>query len=153
LAKGDTKLRHFEERGCTVFDPAKPYDPTKPQPLTPGAKPPCKGVSLSRNERSVTLKAEGVSLDQLWMLGSGLDRPVINKTGITGSYTFQLEFVPENIPSPFGVRGGGDSPAATDPNLGPSISNALDRLGLKLEAGKGPSEQLVVDRVERPVEN
>jgi uncharacterized protein (TIGR03435 family) len=37
--------------------------------------------------------------------------------------------------------------------LGPSIFDALEKLGLTLERTKGPREFIVIDRIERPSEN
>jgi uncharacterized protein (TIGR03435 family) len=48
--------------------------------------------------------------------------------------------------------GGGDGDMLPAPD-GPNIFMALERLGLKLERGKGPVEVLVIDRIERPSEN
>jgi uncharacterized protein (TIGR03435 family) len=70
-----------------------------------------------------------------------LDRPVINRTGIAGLFNFYLEYAPDEVPS-------------DDPSGGPSIFTALQQqLGLKLEAGKGPGDFLVIDRVDKPSEN
>jgi uncharacterized protein (TIGR03435 family) len=70
-----------------------------------------------------------------------LDRPVIDKTGITGLFSFRLTYAP-------------DAANAADLDAGPSIFTALEeQLGLKLEPSRGAGEFLVVDRVERPSEN
>ena len=62
-------------------------------------------------------------------------------TGVAGLFDFHLEFAP-------------DEAASDDPAGAPSIFTALQQqLGLKLEAGKGPGEFLVIDRVEKPTEN
>jgi uncharacterized protein (TIGR03435 family) len=59
-----------------------------------------------------------------------LDRPVVDKTGITGTFDFRLRFAPdENIT--------GIPPNPDEPDL-PSIFTALqEQLGLKLESTKG----------------
>ena len=76
------------------------------------------------------------------------DRPVIDKTGLTGYYdftlTYQLEFPPgfdkSNFPPEVLAR--------------PSIFDALrDQLGLKLEAQKGPVTYYVIDSAEKPAAN
>ena len=65
------------------------------------------------------------------------DRPVLNRTGMSGEFQFHLAFAPKDD--------------ATD---GPTIFSALpEQLGLKLEAGKAPVEVMVIDRAERPSEN
>jgi uncharacterized protein (TIGR03435 family) len=46
-----------------------------------------------------------------------------------------------------------DAPAsATDPS-GSSIFTAVQKLGLKLESGRGSGHFLVIDNIERPSEN
>ncbi len=72
-----------------------------------------------------------------------VDRPVQDKTGLKGVFTFSLNFVPKE-------PGGPD----TEPPDGPSIFTALqEQLGLKLEPAKGAVEILVIDRAERPSAN
>jgi uncharacterized protein (TIGR03435 family) len=67
-------------------------------------------------------------------------RYVINKTGLTGSYDFTLQW------TPFAQQGQADS--------GPSIFAAIqEQLGLKLVPAKGPVDTIVVDRVEKPSPN
>lgn len=71
-----------------------------------------------------------------------LDRPVIDKTGLTGKYDYHLEFSDAGQPAPSADA------------LGPSVLTAFqDQLGLKLTAGTGPVEVLVIDHVEKPSEN
>ncbi|HEX3571791.1 MAG TPA: TIGR03435 family protein [Acidobacteriaceae bacterium] len=62
--------------------------------------------------------------------------PVINQTGISGSYDFYLPV----------------SDAANQDMLTAVIS-VVDRLGLKLKKARGPVQTLVIDGVERPTEN
>jgi bla regulator protein BlaR1 len=77
--------------------------------------------------------------------GTAPDRPVVNRTGLTGDYDFSIEFVPDANALPNGVP--------PDPN-GPSFPEALeDQLGLKLKAIKGPVDVLVVDHIEEPTAN
>jgi uncharacterized protein (TIGR03435 family) len=89
--------------------------------------------------------------------GLVLDRPLIDKTGITGTFDFHLTFAPDEttagVASPF-APDGAFSGVPPDPAGGPSIFTAFqEQLGLKLEAGKGPSEVLVIDYIERPSGN
>jgi uncharacterized protein (TIGR03435 family) len=74
------------------------------------------------------------------MLGVLTRKPVVDRTGITGEFTFDVEFAPENAAA-------GDSSA-------PSLFTAIqEQLGLKLESAKVPAEVLVIDRAEKPSEN
>ena len=88
------------------------------------------------------IKSSGIAIDQLaHILTQQLKRTVVNKTGLTGNYDFTLKWTPE------------DSHSRTDTS-GPSIFTAIqEQLGLKLEAGKGPIQVLVIDHIERPSEN
>lgn len=153
VAKGGPKLRPFVEGSCTEHVPGA----ARPEP---GEKPWCGtgGMRTVRNGRNVTWDEVGASfLNFSVFFGIVLDRPLIDKTGITGTFDFHLEFAPDEttagVASPF-APDGSLSGAPSDPAGGPSIFTAFqEQLGLKLEAGKGPSEVLVIDHVERPSEN
>jgi uncharacterized protein (TIGR03435 family) len=84
------------------------------------------------------------------MQRAALDRPVVDKTGLSGRYDFDLEFTPDE--SQFGGVFG--KLASTDDSAKPSLFTAIQQqLGLRLEPAKGPIEALVIDHVERPSEN
>jgi uncharacterized protein (TIGR03435 family) len=76
------------------------------------------------------------------------ERPVIDKTGLTGNYDFTLSFLPELPP---GIDQGNLPPGILDR---PTIFDALkQQLGLKLEPQRGPVEYYVIDHVEKPAGN
>jgi uncharacterized protein (TIGR03435 family) len=76
-----------------------------------------------------------------------LDRSVVDKTGLSGTYDFDLEWTPDE--SQFS----GNLPRSVEFTK-PSLFAAMqEQLGLRLEATKGPVQALVIDRVERPSEN
>jgi uncharacterized protein (TIGR03435 family) len=77
-----------------------------------------------------------------------LDRPVVNKTGLTGRYDFDLEWAPDEI-----QFGGEVAAASAEATAAPFFSAVQQQLGLKLEATKGPVDALVIDTVERPSAN
>lgn len=86
------------------------------------------------------------------VLSPEVDRPVLDKTGLTAKYDVRLEFAPErNMPL------GPSAASATAPAAGstPALFTALtEQLGLKLEPGNGPVAVLVVDRALKvPTEN
>jgi uncharacterized protein (TIGR03435 family) len=78
-----------------------------------------------------------------------VDRPVIDMTGLEGTYDIRLEFAPI-INSPFGSPDFG----SPDPQA-PELFTALtEQLGLRLESRRGPVDVLVVDSALRqPTEN
>ena len=79
-----------------------------------------------------------------WTVG----RPVLDRTGLSGRWDAQIDFVPTFVPGP-----NADSAPISNPSAdsGPSMLSAMrDQLGLKLEAAKARVEYLVIDRVERP---
>lgn len=75
---------------------------------------------------------------------SFLDRPVIDRTGLTGTYELKLTFTPD---IPANRRG------EPDPNDISIFTAVQEQLGLKLEPQKTMIEVLVVDRIEKPSEN
>jgi uncharacterized protein (TIGR03435 family) len=77
-----------------------------------------------------------------------LDRPVVDKTGLSGRYDFDLEWAPDE------TQFGGDVPPAGAAATSPPLFEAVQQeLGLKLEATRGPVDALVVDTVDRPAAN
>jgi len=77
-----------------------------------------------------------------------LDRPVIDKTGLKESVDFSLEFTPEAyLPT--------NTEVETDPDMQvTSFQEALQKqLGLMLVTTEAPVDILVVDHVERPIDN
>lgn len=80
------------------------------------------------------------------MLGAQSGRMVVDRTGLTGNWEFELRFSPEQRGTP---PPGVDAPAA-DPNM-PSLFTAIqEQLGLKLDPTKGPIDVLVIDSAEPP---
>lgn len=76
-----------------------------------------------------------------------LGRPVVDKTGLRGTYDFKLQWVPdESQPNSEGEAPPPDS-------AGPSVFAAIQELGLKLKAIREPVEVLTIDHVEKPSEN
>jgi uncharacterized protein (TIGR03435 family) len=92
---------------------------------------------------------QGVSVEQVSkLLSLVLDRPVLDRTGILGLFDFRVEFDPDPA-TPMLYRGQSPEPAT-----GESFMDAIEgQTGLRLERGRGPSEFLVIDHVERPSEN
>ena len=82
------------------------------------------------------------------LLPQFVDRQVIDRTGLTGIYDLTLKWTPEAIPSALGL------PQAPLPPPDPDAPNIFtvvqEQLGLKLEAGRGPVEVIVIDRLEKP---
>ncbi len=139
VAKGGHKLQPFKEGSCT------PIDINKFTPPPDSNNCHARGTKKGSNQE---VNAQGMRVDDFSriFLNGALDRPVIDKTGITGRFDFHLEYAPDEA-TPF-------LPAAPDPAGGPSIFTALqEQLGLKLEPAKGPGEFRVIDSVERPSEN
>jgi uncharacterized protein (TIGR03435 family) len=71
----------------------------------------------------------------------GMDRPVIDKTGLTGKYDYSMEYAPSR---------GNSQPDPT----GPTLAQALrEQLGLKLVPETGLVDVVIVDYAEQPPAN
>lgn len=88
-------------------------------------------------------------------LGSELQRPVVDKTGLTGKFDFSLAYSlaglrPRQLPAGFNA-----TPADDIPSGGSSLFKAVqDQLGLSLESKKDAIDILVIDHIEKaPSEN
>lgn len=126
-AKNGPKLK---QSSAPADDPAKLISTVYPQHILLPARNATMGEFASLLQRAV------------------LDRPVVDKTGLSGKYDFDLEWAPDE------TQFGGEVPAASaDAPAAPFFSAIQQQLGLRLEATKGPVEALVVDKVERPSAN
>jgi uncharacterized protein (TIGR03435 family) len=99
--------------------------------------------NIGRNE----ISAEAAPIAILTsVLTQQLGRPVIDRTGLNGRYTFTLKWTPD-------LTSASASPTA-DPDAGPSLFTAVqEQLGLKLQAIKAPTQVLVIDHADRPAPN
>ncbi len=91
------------------------------------------------------LTAHGATMELfVQILTDNLDRPVIDKTNLTGNYDFELTYdgPPSNPEEPFAWK-----------PVGAAIFGPIQKLGLKLEPQKSPVEVLVIDSVDRPSAN
>jgi bla regulator protein BlaR1 len=82
--------------------------------------------------------------DMLAMPAAFVGRPVVDKTGLTGTYNFTLDW---SVYSAHAAAGLSPEEDAT------SIFTALGKIGLKLQPAMGDMETIVIDHVEKPSEN
>lgn len=95
--------------------------------------------------RNQSISVTGMTMDELaGEIGNSFmpDRPVIDRTGLTGRYDFKLEATPE-----FRLRGETQAGDA-------SVADAIEaQLGLKMEPQRAEVEVMVVERMEKPTAN
>ncbi len=145
VAKDGPKLQATNDDSCS--HDAQDY--TQALPSMAGGKPIC-GVLIppTRNGAHYVLDERGITVDAFakFLKIGGL--PIINRTGLAGTFDIRLEweFTP---PEPIAA----DSGAASDPADTAIIGAIRKQLGLQLTSGKGPWEILVIDRLEKPSEN
>jgi uncharacterized protein (TIGR03435 family) len=88
------------------------------------------------------------------------DRPILDQTGLKGTYDFQFEVTPEDYQSLL-IRAAVNSGVVLPPqafrlldNGGNPLGDALEQLGLKLESRRAPIDLFVVDQVlKTPTDN
>jgi len=92
--------------------------------------------------------------DLVWVIGSLADRPVLDRTGLTGLYDIDTDGWEPLRQS--AARTSGNDPgaeaASSDPNR-PTLFMIFEGLGLRMESSKGKVERFIIDHVERPSEN
>jgi bla regulator protein blaR1 len=116
-----------------------------------GAADPCRVPPESNMLQFGRMSARSRQLDFLCtLLRTQLDRPVVNKTGLTGSFDWDLQFTPQRfIDAPF------DASAfpLVDAHGAPIFTAVKEQFGLTLVPEKDGQPFLVIDHVERPSEN
>jgi uncharacterized protein (TIGR03435 family) len=133
---------HRETRMLPVYELVVATGRPKLSPSNAGAPhPPTHAAeSLPRIRNNSFLFAD-VSLPEfaeMLMQLRGVDLPVVDRTGITGTFDIELKSAPA---------------AARDADT-PALFNLIEeQLGLQLKSAKAPIEILVIDHVERPSGN
>lgn len=144
--------RHPDDSPCSTV-PTPGAGPGAPATVAGGFPESCGALNgwpvsgrIRLGARNVPMEMIATSLTNPQMLG--VDRPVLDKTGLPGKYDFIMEFTPQiNGPLPPGVNFQPDE-------SGPTFLEALkEQLGLKLDSQTGPVPVIVIDHVEQPSEN
>jgi len=111
--------------------------------MTPAPDSPQNGtLNMGFDGNNWKLTARGESMTEFAAsLSEARHRPVLDRTGLAGLFSFALEWTSEDDTD-------------TDANAAPGLVTALqEQLGLRMQATKGPVETLVVDHVEMPSQN
>lgn len=113
------------------------------------------GYRMLMKSGQVKIHADGESMQELASsLWSVAGRPVLDRTGLTGEYEFDLTFAAE-IPGTRPASPPSSVASAPEGDAGPSLFSAVqEQLGLRLESKKGPVDSIVIDHLEKaPTEN
>lgn len=146
--KGGPKLQEARKGSCTVLDFGHPASP----PVSGQHHEPICGMFNSGSDgRGIDTYGQTIAglCDQF---SAYLDRDVLDKTGIRGRFDIHFdsefsELFPNGSPTPVS----GATPSPMDPF--PAISSELQKLGLRLESAKQSARFIVVEHIERPMQN
>jgi uncharacterized protein (TIGR03435 family) len=152
LARKDGKLGpqlHPSTVNCAAIAAARQRNGEPPPGAQGDERPQCGFRATGGRATGGQIVAGGSPLSQLPVVfAQMLQQVVIDKTGLTGNFDFELKWTADAMPQ--GPPASTPPLPATDSN-GPSIFTALqEQLGLKLVWGKGPVDVLVIDHVEHP---
>jgi len=101
------------------------------------------GVCSAGNRGGIAERQGCTMADLADLLRYSTGRTVIDKTGLSGPYDYELNWTPEDA-----------TPAQALQFSGPSIFTAVqEQLGLKLEPSTAPLDILVIDSAEMPTPN
>lgn len=123
---------HRDAKELAVYDLVVGKNGSKLKEVAPDSPPPGRFDGVSRGDMTRLSSLIGLYAK---------DRPVIDKTGLNGTYEYATAWFQQAISSP------GTEPAASIFTLLPG------NLGLQLVPSKAPVEILVIDHVEKPSEN
>lgn len=108
--------------------------------------------SLGRGPNNLNVRNGTIAEFASLLQGGILDKPVVDQTGLTDRYDFQVKYTPDasqaipGLPAP--------PPPADPADAPPDLFTAVQQqLGLKIESTKASVDVLVIDKVEKPSEN
>lgn len=137
--------------GLKMQTSAAPQTPDAPPAGVPPSAPAYSGLMMRYSGEKVEVYGQRVTMRQLivWATEQA-DRPIVDKTGLTGTYDFVMPWTPQSRGADKVEEGG---PA--DVQVGDTLNSALEKhLGLRLVPRKEPVEMLIIDHLERvPTEN
>jgi uncharacterized protein (TIGR03435 family) len=146
------KLAPAKEGSCIPIDPTnfgRP-DPSGPMPRY------CGGGSMRMVNGNTVADIPGATMEEFAgrLLGTYMQKKVIDKTGLTGRFDIRLEFSAERPGGPVMLNGApANLPELPESGAPPFTAALNEQLGLKLTSDKAPVEVIVVDRAERPSGN
>jgi uncharacterized protein (TIGR03435 family) len=149
-------------KGSQKFQPASPgscddWENPLDNPI-PTLAPEAKRRPMCRILRSTDagLEADGTTMKELGALFP-LDRPVIDRSGVAGKFDIHvdLSYSDLGVPSDVAANATGqrqrNRPTLDDPaDRFDAVRTALRKIGLDLQATKGPQGIIVIDHVQRP---
>jgi uncharacterized protein (TIGR03435 family) len=145
VAKGPLKLHETQEGTCVPFDFSEALN------MTPAGQTFCALPAVSRRGPLTIIDAHGITLGAFAKMLHPDGRPVIDQTGLNGTFDIHLELGAEVPEQPATSTATG---VASDPSPHASDIVALrEQLGLQLNSGKGISEFLIVDHIGKATEN
>ena len=138
LAERFKLVVHREPRQTSIYTLVVAKDGPK---LKPGDPSKCGGSSCGFNASPTEIVGENVSMSQFaFRLSRSIGTHVVDGTSLKGTFDFKVTWLPDDR---FSGRG-----ASANPTLFTAIQ---EQLGLRLQAGRGPVDTLVIDRAEKPV--
>jgi uncharacterized protein (TIGR03435 family) len=140
---------HFETRDSSIYNlvvakggvKMQLVPPPPPQDGDTPAAPPVADVQAHGSQHGLEFVGSNASLRAIAApLSAMVEKPVVDKTGLTGTYNYTLQF--------------GREWSANDPDSWPAITTAVqEQLGLKLEAVREAVPNLIIDHIAKPTEN
>jgi len=134
---------HREQRETPVYALVVGRNGPKFQESAPNAGATAQVHVMGRNYQLVLPKGTMADLAGMIENSGFLDRMVVDKTGLTGTYGLKLTYTPD-------IRSNRQNPDSNDISI---VQALQQQLGLKLEPQKAIMEVLVVDHAEKPSAN
>src|SRR5271157_975331 len=149
LAERFKLVVHRDQTPALVYALVVAKNGPKLQAASAGSEP--KNTCSGKNSQLICMNRKSTMADLVrnlprWMPRDWFDLPVVDQTGLEGTYDFSLTWT--------STRRADDTSAASDPGFISLFDALQDQLGLKLERRKAPLDRIVIDHLERvPTEN